>query len=53
MRISDLTINNSSFGKQKILVDIRPVYNYESNSKEIEGYKYNISFLHITHHLLY
>lgn len=42
MRISDLTINNSSFGKQKILVDIRPVYNYESNSKEIEGYKYKV-----------
>ena len=42
MRISDLSISNSSFGKDKILVDIRPYYNYGSSSKEIEGYKYKV-----------
>ena len=42
MKISDLTINNSCFGKDKILVDIRPYYNYGSSSKEIEGYKYKV-----------
>ena len=42
MRISDLTINTASFGKQKMLVDIRPIYNYESNSRDIEGYKYKV-----------
>ena len=40
MKISDLKISNTSFGKDKILVDVRPYYNYGSNSKEVEGYKY-------------
>lgn len=42
MNISNLTINNASFGKAKMLVDIRPYYNYADNSKDIEGYKYKV-----------
>ncbi len=42
MRIQDLKIDNTSFGRAKMLVDIRPYYNYAENSKDIEGYKYKV-----------
>lgn len=43
MKISDLRIDPNSFGKQKLLVDIRPYYNYADNSRDIEGYKYKVA----------
>lgn len=44
INLNDLRIDNSCFGKHKILADVKPYYSYGSDSKDLDGYKYKIVF---------